>query len=120
MQQKSSEPSHYPKDEIDLRELFSLLGASKRFIFIVALLFTIAASVYAFSVKATYQGTAEIRIGNYETSRLDCNVNFVRSFCSESLPYKELIISGPDLINNLKIAFSDRLINMTESEAFIF
>ena len=115
MQQKSSEPSHYPKDEIDLRDLFSLLFASKHLIFIVTLLFTIAASVYAFSIKPTYKVTTLINNAQSEVSRLSCTVKL----CIAVRPTREPVNIRTVLIKEIEKTFADSFNNLVENKALI-
>ena len=87
MQNNNTEPQNFQQDEIDFRELFSILSSSKNYIIAITLIFTILATGYAFITEKPpiYMANALVMIGHIENEQ----------FKTASELYEELVVLYP-------------------------
>lgn len=67
------EEKYIYKDEIDLRELFSIIWHKKLFILVFTAIITILSVIYAFSKSHIYEVVSVVKIGHINNTQLENN-----------------------------------------------
>ena len=90
-------------DLYDFRNLFLVLFKSKYWIIGLSIASTILLVVFASTKEVIYQATANVSVGSYEVSNLDCSAGDIResSACRKTFKPNALFMHSEDLRNRI-------------------